>query len=510
MSEKKYYGNTKKTTEQFIEEAKKIHGNKFNYSKSEYKNAHTKVCIICPEHGEFFQSPISHLRGDKCPSCSGNKKLTSEQFIKKSNEIHNNKFDYSKVDYKNNSTKVCIICPEHGEFWMQPSNHLNGQGCPKCGRINAINKTIKWDYDKCFELAKTCQTKKEFREKSESAYNKSLKNKWLETFIWLKCSKFDIKGKIDSVYCYIFEDTKSVYVGRTLMREQNNRNKSHNTNNTSSVFKYSLKNNLQIPPMQILEENLTLEEGQVKENEWCEKFKNKGYNIINIAPTGKNIGSLGALSKKWTFNKCYQKALNYEFINDFKKNSETAYNVSLKNGWLKMFNWLKYKTNRWTEKTVEEEARKYTTLHEFKTLSAGAYDYAYRHNLIINFNWLKKGQTKPRKWSYNHCYKEAQKYEYLYDFIKKSNSAYKVSLKNEWLKDFNWLKYTHQRNRNVLQIDKNSNIILNEFISLKDASIQTGIDKRLICKCCKGQCQQSKGFKWAYKDEYDLKNNIKE
>lgn len=124
--------NTKKTTDEFIQEAKTIHGNKYNYSKVNYVNAKTKVCIICPKHGEFWQTPSHHLSGQGCPKCNGKLKYTKENFIKKAKEIHRDKYDYSKIKYVNAHTAICIICPEHGEFWQTPSNHLCGQGCPIC------------------------------------------------------------------------------------------------------------------------------------------------------------------------------------------------------------------------------------------------------------------------------------------------------------------------------------------------------------------------------------------
>jgi hypothetical protein len=123
---------SKLTTEKFIEKAREVHGDKYDYSKVEYKNVRDKVCIICPEHGEFYQTPNTHFRGNGCSECSGKAKLTTKKFIEKAREVHNNKYDYSKVEYKSNTTKVCIICPEHGEFYQTPNTHLRGSGCPRC------------------------------------------------------------------------------------------------------------------------------------------------------------------------------------------------------------------------------------------------------------------------------------------------------------------------------------------------------------------------------------------
>ena len=134
----------------FIEKARQIHNDKYDYSKVNYVNSRTKVCIICPTHGEFWQTPHNHLKGYGCAECGKEKshlsKMTTEDFIVKSKEIHGNKYDYSKACYKTCDTKVCIICPEHGEFWQTPSNHINGSGCPKCAnekRKNALLKDTK-------------------------------------------------------------------------------------------------------------------------------------------------------------------------------------------------------------------------------------------------------------------------------------------------------------------------------------------------------------------------------
>ena len=133
------------TKENFIEKARKIHGNKYDYSKVTYINNHTKICIICPIHGEFWQKPMSHLSGCGCKSCgidksAKNRTISKEEFIEKARKIHGDRYDYSKVEYINAKTKVCIICPIHGEFWQTPLNHLNSNGCNDCGKVSSHRK----------------------------------------------------------------------------------------------------------------------------------------------------------------------------------------------------------------------------------------------------------------------------------------------------------------------------------------------------------------------------------
>lgn len=131
------------TQEDFISKAKEIHGDKYDYSKVEYTNINTKVCIVCPIHGEFWQSPYNHIKkGQNCPLCSRKKnndalRLTLDDFLCKARYIHGDYYDYSNVVYSNNHTKVCISCPIHGEFWQTPGNHLQGKGCPICRYIKS-------------------------------------------------------------------------------------------------------------------------------------------------------------------------------------------------------------------------------------------------------------------------------------------------------------------------------------------------------------------------------------
>jgi len=133
----------KLTTEEFIEKSKKIHGDKYDYSISNYIGNHKKIKIICLKHGIFEQSASDHLSGCGCQKCAGNKKITTDNFITKSKEIHNDEYDYSLVKYVNSNTKVKIICKEHGIFEQKPTNHFNNkQGCPKCNGKNLNTEDI--------------------------------------------------------------------------------------------------------------------------------------------------------------------------------------------------------------------------------------------------------------------------------------------------------------------------------------------------------------------------------
>lgn len=123
--------NRRLTTEEFIEKSILIHGNEYDYSKVKYINATKKVIIICKIHGEFLQNPGSHLEGSRCADCYGTKNYSIDDFINDAIKKHGYKYDYSKVNYVNCKTKIEIICPTHGSFLQVPNSHVRF-GCQEC------------------------------------------------------------------------------------------------------------------------------------------------------------------------------------------------------------------------------------------------------------------------------------------------------------------------------------------------------------------------------------------
>lgn len=124
----------KLTLEEFVNKAKEIHGDRYDYSKTEYSTWKKKLSIICKKHGYFQQTPTAHLRGSGCRICAIEKnKLSTEEFLRQAENIHGNKYGYSLVIYKTAHTKINIICKNHGSFWQTPANHLSGKDCTKCG-----------------------------------------------------------------------------------------------------------------------------------------------------------------------------------------------------------------------------------------------------------------------------------------------------------------------------------------------------------------------------------------
>ena len=120
------------TKDEFVEKARKVHGDKYDYSNSDYKKSNVKIDITCPKHGVFSQVPSSHLMGCGCPKCNKGVVFSLDEFISEARKIHGDKYDYSKVEYTNVKSKVEIVCRRHGTFIQTPEVHLRGCGCPKC------------------------------------------------------------------------------------------------------------------------------------------------------------------------------------------------------------------------------------------------------------------------------------------------------------------------------------------------------------------------------------------
>ncbi len=137
------------TTTEFTARGAIVHEGKYDYSKVIYKNSKTKVCMICPKHGEFWQSPSDHLQGHGCIACAriiieSSRRSNTKEFITRANIKHQYYYDYSNVVYENCSNKVNIGCPIHGEFWQTPHGHLLGYGCAECGLTKNCKRGHLW------------------------------------------------------------------------------------------------------------------------------------------------------------------------------------------------------------------------------------------------------------------------------------------------------------------------------------------------------------------------------
>ena len=381
----------------FIKKAIEIYHGKYDYSNINYVNSHTLIKFFCKEHGEFLQTPSKHLCGQECPICQKKIRhhLSSEEkakiFIEKAKEIHGNKYDYSKVVYKDARTSVCIICPEHGEFWQKPIKHLKTVGCWKC-----YNKYQEITYEDCFLIAKKYKTYMDFRRNEKKTYYKAKSKNWLQDYIWLEDMESELKTQI--IYAYEFPN-KNVYVGLTCnlhKRDVQHRYKK----NKDTVFKFAEKNNIEIPVPKILEENLTRIESKEREQYWADFYKNNGYSLINRCKCG-NLGGNVSL-KEITNDEIIQECKKYKNQEQLYRENRKIYNLMISRCLKKIcFPNTKFRVlvaqNNYTDDFILNVVMKYNTKNELRLNNFTVYHWLWSHKRLYNYfdkisgeNFLKK------------------------------------------------------------------------------------------------------------------------
>ena len=228
------------------------------------------------------------------------------------------------------------------------------------------------------------------------------------------------------------------------MRRQKKRDREHIFNPESdNVAKYARKHHVPVPPMQILESNLTLKEGQAREDYWRKWYEQQGYTMLNRIATGVGKGSLGAIGQgKWNRRTCYKEAQKYKTSTEFEYGSSGAYSAARINGWLNDYTWFTVLKQEWNEQTCYNEAIKFKSRGEFAIGCKGAYRKALEMGWIGDYKWLYSRQNKPAGYwdNYEHCYEEAKKYKNRRAFQKSCNGAYNKAFKNGWLDDYTWFE----------------------------------------------------------------------
>ena len=408
------------TKERVFEEARKYH------SKVEFRNG-------CPvAYRKAIKNEwIDEMTWLKRPVVY-NKKWTKEEVFKKAREYQT----------RNEFLKGCSGAYEAA--WR--NGWLDEMDCFK--KRATHNK--KWTKEEAFKEARNYETRSEFQKGNPTAYNLARKHGWLDEMTWFvdgRVKKFTNKN--DSVYKYYWEETNAIYIGRTLVSEQPRRHNAHSTSEEDTVFRYAKENGLAVPPMEIIEENITPIEGLEREDIWVKYYKEKGYNVLNKAKTGVGSGSLGAMNfGKWTKEAVFEKANEYNTRSEFAKGCSSAYDAARRNGWLK------------------------------------------------EIFWFKEGKKPNNYWNnWERVFEEAKKYSTREDFKKGCQTAYHAAWRNGWLDK---LFPKCEKSKAVLQIDLITNEVIAEFPSISEVERQFGF--RNISSCCLGKRKTAYNFIWRYKE----------
>ena len=369
------------------------------------------------------------------------------------------------------------------------------------------------DYDNCYNEAKKYNTRSEFEKGCGAAYNSARINGWIDDYVWLERKINPYRDGGDNVYAYFFNDLNAVYVGRTI--DPKGRNIQHNKKENCTVLRFANKNNVSVPEMTILKSGLTVNEGKEKEDYYRKKYEKEGWNVINIAKTGIQSGSVGSLSNgKWNHKSCYKEALKYSTLKDFRKNSQSAYNSANTNGWLKEYTWLErqiHKIGYWTFERCLKEAQKYNTRSEFEKGNGSAYTTARKNGWLNNYTWFEEIKKQNGYWNnYDNCYNAAKECTKRSEFKKKYYQGWYESLKNGWINDYTWfidgnkvawqrLKNREDQSKCVCQYSLDGEFI-KEWPSLAEIERQLGFAKANISACCKNKygAKTRYGYIWRF------------
>lgn len=300
-----------------------------------------------------------------------------------------------------------------------------------------------WTQEKCYEVAKNCSTRGEYKRKYPSAYVKSLVKKWINDYTWFTPPIQDAyKDKIDTVYLYIFPNN-TIYIGRTINLGVRHWEHS-NSVNKDVVAKYISKNNIDIPEPIILEKELTLTDGLVREEYWVEYYKSQGYTLLNTKPCGINHGSLGSLGRgKWSKNKTREEAQKYKSKSEFRKHCDSGYQAAVRRGWINEYDWFVKPVphnKKWTKETCMDAAKQCKTLKEFRERFITAYEASKRNGWYKEYTWLTRAIKPNNYWNRETCEENAKKCKTRDEFHKRFAQGYNVANANGWLEDYTWFK----------------------------------------------------------------------
>ncbi len=295
-----------------------------------------------------------------------------------------------------------------------------------CSHMIEIKKPNRyWTKEQCHEEALKYKTKVDFRKNSQSAYSTANKNKWLDEI----CSHMErLKSKSKRmIYAHEFSDNH-VYIG--LTGNIKIRNSQHKYRGPVNIH---YKKTGLYPIIVKISDYIDGNEASELEGIIEQKYKDEGWITLNIAKTG----GLGGSTVKWTYEKCQEEALKYMSKSEFQKKEAGAYTSAWKNGWLNDFCSHMVELHKpngyWTYEKCQEEAFKYKTKSEFEKGSNSAYIISLRNGWIYKIcNHMIDGKKPNGYWTKEKCYEEALNYQTKTMFSIKSPTAYGIIMKNNW------------------------------------------------------------------------------
>lgn len=481
----------------WIERAKRIHNNRYDYSKVTYVNNHTPISIICPIHGEFMQTPANHIKGQGCPICGKSKIRLSPKEAKNRISDKLSNLPYEVVEpfvYKGDrNTDVTIHCKIHDFTWttswhqvIYAGTNLTG-GCPGC--------RTTYSKDVCHEAALQCKYRSEFAKKFKGEYFAALRNDWLDEI----CCHMIVVGNHYKrcIYAYEFPDIegqKYVYVGLTDHIPQ--RDLVHGRK--GAVFSFCKKHNVERPKPIQLTDYIDREEAKEQEGIQLAKYVSKGWVPLNRVKTGSLGGHLA--NDGFTFEECKARGQRYSKRSEWKREDYPTYYIASKRGWIdKILKQREHFGNStqsyWTKERIHEIALMFSSRAEFKKNEPAAYQRAYKMGLMDVVCAHMKKLTKPTGFTIETIRQEIQKFDTLTDFIAANprmvNWLYNHKIKLTDISDKPYKKKTGN-SKPVHQFTLDG-VFVRSYKNAREA-VEYGFDFKSISAVCHGKLKSHKGY----------------
>lgn len=319
--------------------------------------------------------------------------MNTKEALEKIKEVHGDKYKVEDGwEYKNAKSDITLYCPKHGEFHKGFYRLVNmKQGCPTCSHDGVAYKPLSFwnNKENCIEEAKKYNNKYDLQKHCPSCYRGAFRNGWLDEIAELyddSVHYMKYNEPINCVYIYEYKKLNSFYVGRTNNIKRRHRQHCNGyghrdgTRTYDIVYTFAKENGIEIPKPVILEEKLTAEQSQEREDYWKKYYTDKGLKCLNKATTGVGKGSLGA-TIKWTYEEFCKEASKYMYKTEMKLGNQSAYRAGVQNGWInELYDDKKKKDKYWNDlENVLKAAKECTGARDMVKKFGGAYNSAIKN-----------------------------------------------------------------------------------------------------------------------------------
>lgn len=361
----------------------------------------------------------------------------------------------------------------------------------------------KYTDEQIIEAAKKYTKKVDFLHNDNALYHAALHRGLMSQFTWLRSSAH-LFDSINFVYRYYFKDQNAVYVGRTINpKDRDFEHHRDRGDESSTVLKFAQEKGVEIPPMEILAENLSGIDSQRVEDEYVRKYRTGGMRVLNIGATGVGRGSMG-MKKRNSKKKFREVALRYTELATFRKEQPRFYEAGYKYGWLEECSWLERKVRKssvFSKEYCLEIAKSCASRKEVFERDSTVYSKMVKNGWFAECDWLASQHDGRRTLSHNYCLKIAKKYSSLTLLQKEQAPVLKKLYKTGWVDECTWFP-----DRKIRPICKYSleGEVREIFASLSEAakSVENkyGNCGKYIMQCCKGKLKSAYGFVWRFAD----------